>query len=517
MAVSLNWREPGVGAWKNGQTDNREHGIVKLPLKTLGTITDWRTGESWDRGQTLDYAHRLATVLRDQGAGPGAKALICHGGDAHFFGDLFAVWLTGACAVCLNPKLTHDELANIDAFVEPVALLVEAGQSVPSELAARTLDSRARADAVAGGITDTVSENLAVVPGDDALILFTSGTTGTPKGVVHSFRSILTRVALNQQFIPGEMLARTLCVLPTHFGHGLIGNCLTPLLAGHDLVLAPASNLDVTATLGAIIDNHRITFMSSVPTLWKRVTKSTPPPSDGTLRRIQVGSAPLSADLWQGIAAWTGVRDVVNMYGITETANWLAGASLADHDAEDGLIGHMWGGTAALLDASGDVVHEGEGEILVQTPSLMTSYYKQPDATAEVVKDGWYHTGDIGRIDGDGTMRLTGRAKYEINRGGMKIHPEDIDLLLERHDAIREACAFAIADEVDGDSVAVAVSLVDGSDVDTRGLRRWCAKRISREKVPVKWFVLDEVPKTDRGKLNRAAVAAHCLKLEQRS
>jgi len=484
---------------------------VTLPLDALGTITDWRTGEVWRHEQILDHAHRLAAQLKERGAGPGSKILICHGGDAHFFGDLFAVWLTGGCAVCLNPNVTQSELATIGDFIGPAALLTKTGQEVPPAFASRALDSRDLEDGAArSAICDPSND-----PDGDALILFTSGTTSTPKGVVHSFRSILSRVALNQKFVPPEALARTLCVLPTHFGHGLIGNCLTPLLAGHDLLLAPASNLDVTATLGTIIDDHQITFMSSVPTLWKKVTKSTSPPCGGTLQRIQVGSAPLSADLWRDIAAWAGIRDVVNMYGITETANWLAGASLAEHDPEDGLIGHMWGGSATLLDDTGNLSNQGEGEILVRTPSLMTGYYKQPDATAEVMKDGWYHTGDIGRIDHDGTMRLTGRAKYEINRGGMKIHPEDIDLLIERHEAVREACTFAIEDEIDGESVAVAVSLIDGSDMEIRGLRRWCAERISREKVPVKWFILDEVPKTDRGKLNRFAVAAHCLALDQ--
>lgn len=486
---------------------------MTLPLDALGTITDWRTGEVSRHEQILDHACRLAAQLRERGTGPGTKVLVCHGGDAHFFGDLFAVWLTGACAVCLNPNVAQDELSTIGDFIEPVALLTKGGQKVPPGLATRALDSRSLQD----GAAQPSAFDAGGDPNDDALILFTSGTTGTPKGVVHSFRSILSRVTLNQKFISAEALARTLCVLPTHFGHGLIGNCLTPLFASHDLLLAPASNLDVTATLGAIIDDHQITFMSSVPTLWKKVTKSTPPPRRGTLQRIQVGSAPLSAELWRDIATWAGVRDVVNMYGITETANWLAGASLADHDPEDGLIGHMWGGDAALLDDTGNLLNQGEGEILVRTPSLMTGYYKQPDATAEVMKDGWYHTGDIGRINHNGTMRLTGRAKYEINRGGMKIHPEDIDLLLERHEAVREACTFAITDEYDGESVAVAVSLNDNSDIDVRSLRRWCAERISREKVPVKWFILDEVPKTDRGKLNRSAVAAHCLALGQQS
>ena len=134
-----------------------------------------------------------------------------------------------------------------------------------------------------------------------------------------------------------------------------------------------------------------------------------------------------------------------------------------------------------------------------------------PEETAAAFEDGWFRTGDRGRIETDGTAFLTGRIKYEINRGGLKVHPEDIDLLLEGHPAVREACAFAVPDPVEGETIGVAVSLADGARADTRALRRWCAERLAIEKVPVKWYRLDTIPRTDRGKLNREAAAQRCL------
>ncbi len=141
----------------------------------------------------------------------------------------------------------------------------------------------------------------------------------------------------------------------------------------------------------------------------------------------------------------------------------------------------------------------------------MKGYFQLPEKTEEVMRDGWFHTGDIGRIGDDGMAYLTGRERYVINRGGLKVHPEDVDMLLERHEIVDEACAFAIPHETEGETVGVALALKPGAHFDEAQIRRWCAERLSREKTPGQWFVVDEVPKTDRGKINRDTVATHCL------
>jgi long-chain acyl-CoA synthetase len=204
------------------------------------------------------------------------------------------------------------------------------------------------------------------------------------------------------------------------------------------------------------------------------------------------------------------------MYGITETANWLAGACAADLEPADGLLGAMWGGRAGVVDANGCVTGSGEGELAVQTPALMQGYFKRPDLTAEVLRDGWFLTGDTGAIGEDGLIRMTGRRKHEINRAGMKVHPEEIDLLMERHPDVMEACAFGLPDDISGEVVAVAIKLLDGAEGgDDVGkiaaLKTWCRERLRRESVPEKWYIVPEIPKTDRGKINRQRVMAYCL------
>lgn len=480
---------------------------MEVGLARLGTVADVHTGEKWTAADLGGEVARRTDRLRAAGLDRGDIAVIMHGGTPSFFADLLAVWRAGACAACVNPGLTEGELANVVDFVGAKIVLVDGEASTTAGGHPARVMSAARDDDLGPVPPGTCGAHL----DHPALILFTSGTTGRPKGVVLSFRAILARTALNRAEIGDDCLARVLCVLPTHFGHGLIGNCLTTLLAGGDLLLFNAPGIQGTARLGAVLEDHDVTFMSSVPAFWRVALKAAKRPTRQTLRRVHIGSAPLSAELWQAVIDWTGTDTVVNAFGITETANWAAGASAAAYRPADGLVGRMWGGQAAVRSADGALSGIGDGEVVLQTPSLMTGYFERPDLTDEVLSDGWYRTGDIGRIDEDGTIWLLGRHKLEINRAGMKVHPEELDLLLEQHADVAEACAFAVPDRVSGELVGVAVAPVDGADLDLDGLAHWCAARIRPDARPDRWYTLAEIPKTDRGKVDRSAVTAQCL------
>lgn len=473
-------------------------------LDRLGSVTGGTGADAtWSGARLARETRRRASRLHTRGIGPGDRVMITHGGTPAFFADLFATWQVGACAACLNPGLMPSELSNVATFLAPKLILA----------AASSAEAISGADVISLAGDEVAGEPASGRLDDPALILFTSGTTGTPKGVVHSFRSLAARIALNQTVIPAAERARVLCPLPTHFGHGLIGNALTALTAGGDVTLFPGSDLRSAAQLGATIDRLGITFMSSVPSFWRLAMKASKPPQRGTLRRVHVGSAPLSAGLWREIAAWCGTRNVVNMYGITETANWIAGASAADHEPEDGLVGRMWGGDAAVIGDDGELRAEGRGEIVVQPPSLMVEYLQRPDLTAEALTGGWLRTGDTGRIDRDGTIRLTGRIKHEINQAGIKVSPEDIDILLDQHASVRDVCAFGMPDALAGEIVAVAVCPSNAAGFDIAGLKSWVAEHLAREKRPQRWFIVESVPRSDRGKLDRAAVAQLCSNL----
>jgi len=461
----------------------------------LGTLFDLRKGEAWTPERLHALIEKRSAQIQYVAKNPTPRIILAHGGSLEFFVDLFAVWTLGGCAYCLNAGLSDTEMENVARFIEPDAILPDGENVLPGQPGERTT-----------GVSSADSP---------ALVLFTSGTTGDPKGVVHTYRSLQARVALNQAHIPANALTRSLCVLPTHFGHGLIGNALTPLLGGHELYLLCNPKLPELMKLGNTIDENEITFMSSVPSFWKLALRMSPPPSKNSMTRVHIGSAPLSAELWQQVIDWSGTKDVVNTYGITETANWVCGASAIDHAPADGLIGKAWGGEIAVMSEKGEIASIGTGELLVRNPSLMVGYDQRPDLTEAALRKGWFHTGDIGLIDEHGVARLTGRIKHEINRAGMKIHPEDLDLLFEKHDDVVEACAFGVPDDVAGEIVGIALHLKESVTADPIPFRRWCENKLRREAIPERWFFLDELPKNERGKLDRNRVAASCLELDK--
>jgi acyl-CoA synthetase (AMP-forming)/AMP-acid ligase II len=466
-------------------------------------LRDHRSGAELGHAALVASVARRAAAFAKAGLGISANVVIGHGEGSGFIVDLLAAWQIGAVVVAVPPSLTVGERLRVAVATRP-ALWIGAEETA----GVRWLRPEAPAPdgtgpgrlALAAGVLDA-----------PALVLMTSGTTSTPKGVVHSHRSLRARLALNLAHMGVHDLERSLAVLPMHFGHGLIGNCLTALAAGGSLTVWPDPGVDGFASLGQLIEDYGITFLSSVPSMWRVVIKASTPPRKRTLRRVHVGSAPLSVELWQAIADWCGTRRIFNMYGITETANWIGGHSLEDGPPADGLVGRPWGGVVRVRAEDGALSCEGEGEVAVSTPSLMTGYLDRPEMTAEVLHGGWFFTGDRGLIDGGGRLRVIGRRKHEINRAGIKIPAEEIDLLLERHPMIAEACAFPIDHPVAGEAIGVAVVPKDGAHLDVAEILAWCERNIRREAVPSRLFVIGALQRTERGKIDRDHVKAVVL------
>ncbi|MEO0545413.1 MAG: fatty acid--CoA ligase family protein, partial [Pseudomonadota bacterium] len=432
--------------------------------------------------------------------------------------SLFGAWSARCNVVLVSSDLSESEQLNVLKATGAIAWIGNASPGVQAKLETKS--------ATAASHTKRPFENA-----EPALILMTSGTADEPKGVHLTLDALAQRVRLNLEFIPREDLERTLCVLPAFFGHGLIGNCLTPLAAGATLHLLDRPTMPELTKMGTIIDEHAITFMSSVPSFWKVVTKVAKPPKTNSLKRVHIGSAPLNQSDAQAVTDWTGTQAIFNLYGMTEAANWIsAGAALPNSvpkaengtasDSEiatDGYVGKPWGGEFAVATAEGTVSKHGKGEVLLKTPSLMTGYWNQPQKTQDAFHEGWFKTGDIGELSSDGGLRLVGRTKWEINRAGMKIQAEEVDALLERHPSVLEACAFGVPDAISGEVVAAAIKMDTNATESPEAIREWCRTQARKDVVPVWLQILVDLPKNDRGKLDRTktkdeALQAHAVR-----
>ncbi|HEV2514412.1 MAG TPA: class I adenylate-forming enzyme family protein [Devosia sp.] len=450
-------------------------------LPATATLVDVRSGSALDAAGIRQRVNEKAAALSQNGVTSGARAVVAELNPVDYLVAIFACWQVGLVAVAVNPGLRPEECENV---LQATGASLWLGPQRPGmETAGTGSSTPLRLD-------------------DPALILMTSGTTGRPKGIVHSVRSLFARVALNIAEIGPAVLRETLCVLPVFFGHGLIGNVLTPLLAGGRVHLWPSPALSELAGFAGYLTSNRISFMSSVPSFWKLALRLSARP-EAVLQRVHVGSAPLSIEHWRAIAEWCGTRRVFNMFGMTETANWIGGGSLDEAEARDGYVGRPWGGSVAIASDGG-----ARGEVLVQSPSMMLGYWQRPDLDEAAFSNGWFRTGDIGELDSHGNLILVGRSKSEINRGGIKIQAEEIDMLLERHDAIVEACAFGIPDAIAGEAVAAAIVLAEGVPFDPEALKAWCRARVRDEAVPSRLFAVAAIPRNDRGKIVRADVRA---------
>jgi acyl-CoA synthetase (AMP-forming)/AMP-acid ligase II len=483
----------------------------------LGTLIEIQDGARWNAQRCEhEIAGRMARFDR-LGLAPGERVLIAFGNRAAFFAELLAVWRLGGCAIPVDPRLTPFELENLARAADVRFVVVDehTDAAVLRRLEELGLPLIETTD-VPGGSDVPAVENR---PGDDALILFTSGSTGDPKGVVHTHGSLRARWDALAQHLGHEAYERTLCLLPTHFGHGLICNALFPFLSGQELYVAPPFRTELVGRLGKVIDQHEITFLSSVPSLWRVALRIAKPPEKGTLRRVHVGSAPLSAHLWRGVREWTGTEEVFNAYGITETGSWTAGTTCADGAPADGLIGEPWGAevrvslqrdTRQPLAADNDCAPGESGHVWLRTPALMRGYLDRDDLTAAVLRDGWFLTGDVGHLDEEGRLFLSGREREEINKGGTKIQPADVDAVAERFPGVRDVCTFAFEDSLYGQNVGIALVLEDGSDDVLRMLFAWTKKHLAEHARPVRWYLLHEIPRTSRGKVNRDSVRQTC-------
>jgi acyl-CoA synthetase (AMP-forming)/AMP-acid ligase II len=321
-------------------------------------------------------------------------------------------------------------------------------------------------------------------PKGTALVLATSGSTGEPKSCVFTFERLARRFRVLQSFVKAEMTEKTLCLLPLHFGHGLICNTLSPLLNGSDVLLGPGFTPAIVSSLHEIVHTNSISFLSSTPVAWELIDQFGTSAKLPSLKRVHCASAPIHSEGVRKLQAWADSADCWNVYGLTEFGGWIGGGRLISGAAR---VDEFWGAEMKLEN----------GEVFLRAPFA-----------AEQVGDRWYATGDRGQIDDSGALVLLGRNDFLINKGGMKIQPEELELLTGALPSVQHCFCYGYVDEIWGQKIGLAIVLKNGHSLATTKILTHLRAHLSAYKIPDEIRIVENLVFTARGKLDRKASLA---------
>jgi acyl-CoA synthetase (AMP-forming)/AMP-acid ligase II/acyl carrier protein len=468
-----------------------------------------------DGNRLAEAVGHLARALRRAGVGPGdvVASMLPNGPEA---ATVFLASTFAGIAAPLNPGYRVSELEFYLSDLRPRLMIVPADGSPDAEEACRRAGvpvAQLTRGAEAGTATLIAPESpveapVAPEPNDVALILHTSGTTSRPKMVPLSHANLVAsagNVAATLRLTPDD---RCLNVMPLFHIHGLVAAVLASLYVGAAIVATPGF---VATEFFHWLDRFQPTWYTAVPTIHQtvldRASEADEVIARTPLRFVRSSSASLAPRVMARLQDTFGVP-VVEAYGMTEAAHQIACNPLPPGTRKPGTVGPPAGPEVAILTDGGVASNPGvEGEVVVRGPNVTSGYLASEEVNVAAFVDGWFRTGDLGSLDEDGYLRLTGRSKEMINRGGETIAPREIDDLLLDHPGVRQALAFAVPDRRLGEQVAAVVVPESGADLDELSLRRWMEERLSTAKVPRRILFMDSIPRGPTGKLQRIGLA----------
>ncbi len=415
-----------------------------------------------------------------------------------------------ATVVPLNPALTAAEIEDLFVTLGLDAVVAAEGANTPARAIAlrhhaAIFDASQQEHAVRLVLRTKPRERpiVDVRPDDPAIILRTSGTTARPKFVPVTHRNLQSMAARRQHWFGLGPQDRGICVMPLYYAQGIYNALFGQLLLGASVAFPSRTR---GGDFCSWLSELRPTWYSAGPTFHRSVLeRARSIPKDQlrhALRFIQSGAAPLPPAIHEGLENVFGVP-LLDTYGLTEAGN-IAANMIAPSGRRYGTLGKAWPGELAILGRDGNIAEiGGPGEIVLRGPGLTPGYIDEPEANRAASTNGWFRTGDIGRIDADGFLTVVGRIKELINRGGEKVAPAEIDEALQRHPAVLEAAAFPVPHPRLGEDVAAAVILRPGAAITSLDLRRFLQAALAPFKIPRRIHLVSSLPKGDTGKVLR--------------
>jgi len=470
------------------------------------------------RARSVTYAEfdartdSLAAGLADLGVQPGNVVSVMLSNRLEVLEAWWAILKAGAVFGPINPAFTASEAAYVVGHSHAVAIVTDTDGAAMLGGVRGTPDLAALGHVISveeGG--DVTLESLAgrggEVPavrrsGDDlAALLYTSGTTGKPKGAMLTHRNILANAAAGAELLPLAAGERVGMMLPLFHVNAQVVTCVIPMMVGCEIVMwerfSASTFWQTVAELGPVA-------VSAVPTILAAVLHTADAPAGSTsLRYIICGAAPLSRELLEAFEDRFDIR-ILEGYGLTEST---CVSSLNPYYGvrKPGSIGlPVRGQRMKIVAPDGTAVHDGQlGEIVVKGPNVMAGYLHNPEATAATVRDGWLHTGDVGYVDSDGYVFIVDRAKDMIIRGGENIYPREIEEVLYAHAAVLECAVIGVPDEIRGEEVLAFVAPKPGVELDGDELKAWASQHLAAFKVPRRFEIRPALPKTPTGKISK--------------
>lgn len=425
-----------------------------------------------------------------------------------------------ASAAPLNPAYKKDEFAFYLGDLQAKAVIVEDGSTSPvleaaGELGIPVLTIEWQPYDLAGSISFAPSdlkgraENQGLSYDDDvALVLHTSGTTSRPKVVPLTTRNIMASADHIRETLQLTGADIGLNIMPLFHIHGLIASLLSSMTAGAQVVCTPGFN---ALKFFHWFDAVKPTWYTAVPTMHQailaRAGRNEEIVKKSRLRFARSSSSSLPPPVMMELEALFDCP-VVEAYGMTEAAHQMASNPLPPANRKAGTVGLAAGPEIAIMSEDGVLKERNEsGEIVIRGPNVTAGYENNPEANASAFTDGWFRTGDLGFLDDEGYLTISGRLKEIINRGGEKIAPREVDDVIQAYPAIDQVVTFAMPHDKLGEAVAAVVVLKEGATADASDIKAFASERLAPFKVPSTIIIRDEIPKGATGKLQRIGLA----------
>ncbi len=349
----------------------------------------------------------------------------------------------------------------------------------------------------------TEFESVDTNPEDTAVILYTSGTTGQPKGAELTHLNVVLNARLSDTMYPKHPHDVTLIALPLFHSFGQVVQMNAGFYNRATLNLLPRFTPESAL---AEMEKHNVTFFAGVPTMYWSLLNF--PDADkfdlakisANLRLCNSGGSPMPVEVLHGFEKKFNTK-IIEGYGLSETSP-VAVFNKVDN-ARAGSVGFpVWGIQIRVVDENGNDVETGElGEIVIRGHNIMKGYYKKPEATAAAIKNGWFHSGDIGRFDADGFLYIADRVKDMILRGGFNVYPRELEEVLMSHEAVSLVAVIGIPSDEHGEEVKAFVVLKPNANINEMEIVEWCRKNMASYKYPRFVEFRETLPMTATGKI----------------